>query len=114
MQKLNLRLSERLKEEKVANEKVQLLQLQQNKTLLERCNQLECDLSSAASVRVICSICFDAVDEIIRTKRSVLSTFCGHIFCDHCLHQSMLSSKSNKNEQNKKRQLAKFAHTLFI
>uniref|UniRef100_A0A8C7PBU4 Ring finger protein 4 n=1 Tax=Oncorhynchus mykiss TaxID=8022 RepID=A0A8C7PBU4_ONCMY len=41
---------------------------------------------------VSCPVCMDAYAEIIESGRLVVSTKCGHLFCSHCLRDSLLRS----------------------
>ncbi|GIX79332.1 hypothetical protein CDAR_228121 [Caerostris darwini] len=41
--------------------------------------------SNNKTTRVECGICFDAYDEILSSKKNLMSTICGHVFCDNCL-----------------------------
>ncbi|GIY34636.1 hypothetical protein CDAR_384741 [Caerostris darwini] len=34
---------------------------------------------------IACGICFDTCDEILSSSKTLMSTVCGHIFCDSCL-----------------------------
>ncbi|XP_062973109.1 large ribosomal subunit protein bL21m isoform X1 [Elgaria multicarinata webbii] len=50
--------------------------------------------SSGASGIVSCPICMDGYAEIISGGRLIVSTKCGHIFCNQCLHNSLRSASS--------------------
>ncbi|KAH9400212.1 hypothetical protein TYRP_001772 [Tyrophagus putrescentiae] len=89
----NSQLAERLKNEKVAHKRLQLLQSEQCQALSDQVEHLEAELIVATRHQVTCSICLDSVDEILTSspttpKRSLLVTFCGHLFCDLCLKRS--------------------------
>ncbi|KAG8453414.1 hypothetical protein GDO86_000154 [Hymenochirus boettgeri] len=50
------------------------------------------DNRSSASGRVSCPICMDSYPEIIQSKRLIVSTKCGHIFCSQCLRDALKNS----------------------
>lgn len=49
--------------------------------------------SSGSSGTVSCPICMDNYAEIVHSGRLIVSTTCGHIFCSHCLDNSLKSVK---------------------
>lgn len=100
----NSQLAERLKSEKVAHERLQLLQSEQCQALSDQVEHLEAELIVATRHQVTCSICLDSVDEILTSspttpKRSLLVTFCGHLFCDLCLKRSVMATCCYKQQQ---------------
>lgn len=36
-----------------------------------------------------CSICLEQLEEINKLGQTILSTSCGHVFCEHCLKKSL-------------------------
>ena len=100
LQETNRQLVHQFRQENTNHERTQLILLEQQKLLQDQCNQLEHDLSIHSRHKMICSICLDQADDIISSKRQVMSTFCGHIFCDYCLNRSTIFTQSNKQLAN--------------
>lgn len=97
------KLNKRLKDEKTTLEQLHQRQIEQTKDLEKRCRQLEGELEATQRYQVICSICLETADEIVgHGQRTLLSTFCGHIFCDTCLHRSVLTGKATGDKASKK------------
>ncbi|GIY43084.1 hypothetical protein CEXT_590111 [Caerostris extrusa] len=57
-------------------------------------NQVQVRRITAEKSSVACGICFDTCDEILSSNKILMSTVCGHIFCDSCL-QNMFSDKKS-------------------
>jgi len=51
-------------------------------------------VQSPDSVAITCPICLDDVKQIRRSKRQVMSTICGHIFCDECIKTAIRTQHS--------------------
>lgn len=58
---------------------------QSNKSLLSSPDE--------GKVMVQCPICFDSVKEIKRTQRQLMSTICGHLFCNTCIMETISTRK---------------------
>ncbi|KAM8870959.1 E3 ubiquitin-protein ligase RNF4-like isoform 1-T3 [Spinachia spinachia] len=41
---------------------------------------------------ISCPVCLDSYSEIVESRRLVVSTKCGHVFCRQCLRDSLTSS----------------------
>uniref|UniRef100_A0A3Q3R790 RING-type domain-containing protein n=1 Tax=Monopterus albus TaxID=43700 RepID=A0A3Q3R790_MONAL len=41
---------------------------------------------------ISCPVCLDSYSEIIESRRLVVSTKCGHVFCSQCLRDALTSS----------------------
>ncbi|XP_023845215.1 E3 ubiquitin-protein ligase RNF4-like [Salvelinus fontinalis] len=61
---------------------------------------------------VSCPVCMDAYAEIIESGRLVVSTKCGHLFCSHCLRDSLLRSHTCPTCRKKLTQ--KQCHPIYI
>ncbi|CAL4067734.1 unnamed protein product, partial [Meganyctiphanes norvegica] len=59
-----------------------------------------------------CPICFESLETLKSMSRQMYSTGCGHIFCSHCLTQSL----KNKSEcpTCRKRESMKNCHPIFL
>ncbi|KAH9488035.1 E3 ubiquitin-protein ligase rnf4 [Bulinus truncatus] len=69
-------------------------------------------LSSPAGVKISCPICLDDVKQIQRSNRQVISTMCGHIFCDVCINAAIASQ--NCCPSCRKRLTSRSIHPLFL
>ncbi|GIX84922.1 hypothetical protein CEXT_107021 [Caerostris extrusa] len=67
--------------------------------------------SNSKKTRVECGICFDAYDEILSSKKNLMSTVCGHIFCDDCLKIAFQTKKACP--RCRKKLTVRQAHPLF-
>uniref|UniRef100_A0A8C5LQM8 Ring finger protein 4 n=1 Tax=Leptobrachium leishanense TaxID=445787 RepID=A0A8C5LQM8_9ANUR len=54
----------------------------------------ERDGSRFSAGKVSCPICLDGYSEIIKSRRLIVSTKCGHIFCSQCIRDSLKSVSS--------------------
>ncbi|XP_020307911.1 E3 ubiquitin-protein ligase RNF4 [Oncorhynchus kisutch] len=61
---------------------------------------------------VSCPVCMDAYAEIIESGRLVVSTKCGHLFCSHCLRDSLL--RSHTCPTCRKKLIHKQCHPIYI
>ncbi|KAM8939558.1 E3 ubiquitin-protein ligase RNF4 [Pelodytes ibericus] len=55
---------------------------------------IEQDSSRCSSGRVSCPICMDGYSEIVQSKRLIVSTKCGHIFCSQCIRDALKNGNS--------------------
>ena len=68
--------------------------------------------SSSAPEGISCPICMDTVAEIKADGKTVVSTNCGHIFCDNCLKGAIKTQK--KCPTCRKKLSPKSYHPLFL
>lgn len=98
------KIMEQFKMEKLRHERIMFEQMEENRLLRERLEQMEQELLNMKQNRMICSICFDPIDEIIHSGRSLMSTFCGHIFCDQCLRRTMVGGDEKRSRDARERE----------
>lgn len=68
--------------------------------------------SGPTSGTVSCPICMDGYTEIVQSRRIVVSTKCGHIFCSQCLRDSL--KNANTCPTCRKRLNHKQYHPIYI
>ncbi|XP_022250220.1 E3 ubiquitin-protein ligase RNF4-like isoform X2 [Limulus polyphemus] len=61
---------------------------------------------------ITCPVCFDSDKTIQLSQRQLVSTVCGHVFCNICIHNAIRSSHSCPN--CRKRLTLKQYHPIFI
>ncbi|KAK7010400.1 DNA fragmentation factor subunit alpha [Biomphalaria glabrata] len=69
-------------------------------------------LKSPEGVKISCPICLDDIKQIQRSNRQVMSTICGHIFCDVCIKAAIASQ--NVCPSCRKRLTVRNIHPLFL
>ncbi|XP_053314183.1 E3 ubiquitin-protein ligase RNF4 [Spea bombifrons] len=52
------------------------------------------DSSRLSAGRISCPICMDGYTEITQSRRLIVSTKCGHIFCSQCLRDALKNATS--------------------
>ncbi|XP_023212447.1 E3 ubiquitin-protein ligase RNF4-like isoform X1 [Centruroides sculpturatus] len=62
--------------------------------------------------KIICPICFDDISSIQKNDRHLVSTVCGHIFCNSCLQEAIRTHHCCPN--CRKRLTMKQFHPIFI
>ncbi|CAH2299660.1 E3 ubiquitin- ligase RNF4 isoform X1 [Pelobates cultripes] len=57
-------------------------------------SSVEQEGSRFTSGKVSCPICLDGYSEIVQSKRLIVATKCGHIFCSQCIRDALKSASS--------------------
>ncbi|XP_063313763.1 E3 ubiquitin-protein ligase RNF4 isoform X1 [Pelobates fuscus] len=57
-------------------------------------SSVEQEGSRFTSGKVSCPICLDGYSEIVQSKRLIVATKCGHIFCSQCIRDALKSANS--------------------
>jgi len=68
-----------------------------------------------AAPRAVCPICLDSFTEVKASGRQVMSTTCGHVFCEECLKGVLKNNAAGKKCPTCRKQLSRQSvHPLFI
>ncbi|GFT62705.1 hypothetical protein TNCV_3096371 [Trichonephila clavipes] len=78
----------------------------QNKTTLEA----TCSTASTGE----CAICLETPDEVTASGKMLMSTKCGHIFCNSCIDRIFKESKSKYCPKCRKRINRRQIHPIFL
>lgn len=57
-------------------------------------SSVEPDGSRFSAGKVSCPICLDGYSEIVKSRRLIVSTKCGHIFCSQCIRDALKTAGS--------------------
>ncbi|GFT63010.1 hypothetical protein NPIL_685471 [Nephila pilipes] len=56
-------------------------------------NQKTSIATSSKQAKIECGVCYDTLEEMSSSKKSLMSTVCGHIFCSLCINEALKQSK---------------------
>lgn len=66
----------------------------------------------SAKKKITCPICYDDVERIEACGKQLVSTVCGHLFCDYCIRESIRTQRCCPN--CRKKLTMKQFHPIFI
>ncbi|KFM61165.1 E3 ubiquitin ligase RNF4, partial [Stegodyphus mimosarum] len=70
------------------------------------------DLQHKNLRKIECGVCYDGVDQITSSGRELVSSICGHVFCNECLEKSIRETRKCPN--CRKKLTKKQYHPLFL
>ncbi|GFY58506.1 hypothetical protein TNIN_447421 [Trichonephila inaurata madagascariensis] len=72
------------------------------------------EATCSTGITVECGICLETTDEVTSSGKMLMSTTCGHIFCNDCMESIFKESRSKCCPNCRKRITRRQVHPIFL